>query len=191
VCVPQDDYRQAVIELDEKEFTSLRLCCCELRNHYVRKCFLACNSVAGQRFCFQGNNTKVQKFILSISFTLFMELFFFLMLSWISKSLDFNPLFEVRFKQAFWALVELLHCNFAKCHWRTISTSTYFQLIKYKNDFWLNVCKQHKLLTVFTTVFNGQNGVKALQIYTVSPTFITFRPYKTEVTTVMNLFLCV
>lgn len=32
----QDDYRQAVIELDEKEFTSLRLCCCELRNHYVR-----------------------------------------------------------------------------------------------------------------------------------------------------------
>ncbi|RMX40041.1 hypothetical protein pdam_00002215 [Pocillopora damicornis] len=31
----QDDYRQAVIELDEKEFTSLRLCCCELRNHYL------------------------------------------------------------------------------------------------------------------------------------------------------------
>lgn len=30
-----DDYRQAVIELDEKEFTSLRLCCCELRNHYL------------------------------------------------------------------------------------------------------------------------------------------------------------
>ena len=23
------------MELDEKEFTSLRLCCCELRNHYV------------------------------------------------------------------------------------------------------------------------------------------------------------
>lgn len=30
-----DDYRQAVIELDEKQFTSLRLCCCELRNHYL------------------------------------------------------------------------------------------------------------------------------------------------------------
>lgn len=30
-----DDYRQAVMELDEKEFTSLRLCCCELRNHYL------------------------------------------------------------------------------------------------------------------------------------------------------------
>jgi len=30
-----DDYRQAVVELDEKEFTSLRLCCCELRNHYL------------------------------------------------------------------------------------------------------------------------------------------------------------
>lgn len=30
-----DDYQQAVVELDEKEFTSLRLCCCELRNHYL------------------------------------------------------------------------------------------------------------------------------------------------------------
>lgn len=31
----QEDYRQAVQELDEKEFITLRLCCCELRNHYV------------------------------------------------------------------------------------------------------------------------------------------------------------
>jgi len=36
VKYPQlDDYRQAIVELDEKEFTSLRLCCCELRNHYL------------------------------------------------------------------------------------------------------------------------------------------------------------
>lgn len=35
----QDDYRQAIVELDEKEFTSLRLCCCELRNHYVSAMF--------------------------------------------------------------------------------------------------------------------------------------------------------
>lgn len=30
-----DDYRQAVKELDEKGFISLRLICCELRNHYA------------------------------------------------------------------------------------------------------------------------------------------------------------
>ncbi|EDO46178.1 predicted protein [Nematostella vectensis] len=36
VKYPQlQDYRQAVFELDEKEFISLRLCCCELRNHYL------------------------------------------------------------------------------------------------------------------------------------------------------------
>ncbi|XP_064613840.1 proteasome activator complex subunit 3-like [Liolophura sinensis] len=30
-----DDYRQSVREVDEKEFISLRLICCELRNHYA------------------------------------------------------------------------------------------------------------------------------------------------------------
>lgn len=30
-----EDYRQAVRELDEKEFVSLRLICCEVRNHYA------------------------------------------------------------------------------------------------------------------------------------------------------------
>ncbi|XP_062569689.1 proteasome activator complex subunit 3-like [Saccostrea cucullata] len=30
-----DDYRQAVRELDEKEYVSLRLICCEVRNHYA------------------------------------------------------------------------------------------------------------------------------------------------------------
>ncbi|XP_031566809.1 proteasome activator complex subunit 3-like [Actinia tenebrosa] len=36
VKYPQlEDYRHAVQELDEKEFISLRLCCCELRNHYL------------------------------------------------------------------------------------------------------------------------------------------------------------
>ncbi|KAL3831993.1 hypothetical protein ACJMK2_023677 [Sinanodonta woodiana] len=30
-----DDYRQSIRELDEKEFVSLRLTCCELRNHYA------------------------------------------------------------------------------------------------------------------------------------------------------------
>ncbi|XP_041365299.1 proteasome activator complex subunit 3-like [Gigantopelta aegis] len=30
-----EDYRQAVKELDEKEFVCLRLTCCELRNHYA------------------------------------------------------------------------------------------------------------------------------------------------------------
>ncbi|ELU10146.1 hypothetical protein CAPTEDRAFT_149100 [Capitella teleta] len=30
-----DDYRQTVLELDEKEFVSLRLVLCELRNHYA------------------------------------------------------------------------------------------------------------------------------------------------------------
>ena len=31
----QDDYRRTILELDEKEFISLRLCCVEIRNHYV------------------------------------------------------------------------------------------------------------------------------------------------------------
>ena len=31
----QDDYRQSVRELDEKEYFSLRLTSAELRNHYV------------------------------------------------------------------------------------------------------------------------------------------------------------
>lgn len=31
----QEDYRRTVQELDEKEFVSLRLVLCELRNHYV------------------------------------------------------------------------------------------------------------------------------------------------------------
>ncbi|XP_048755782.1 proteasome activator complex subunit 3-like [Ostrea edulis] len=30
-----DDYRQAVRELDEKQYVSLRLICCEVRNHYA------------------------------------------------------------------------------------------------------------------------------------------------------------
>ncbi|XP_028408767.1 proteasome activator complex subunit 3-like [Dendronephthya gigantea] len=29
------DYRRTVIELDEKEYISLKLCCCELKNHYL------------------------------------------------------------------------------------------------------------------------------------------------------------
>jgi len=31
----QEDYRRTVIELDEKEFISMRLVLCELRNQYV------------------------------------------------------------------------------------------------------------------------------------------------------------
>lgn len=30
-----DDYRRTILELDEKEFISLRLCCVEIRNHYL------------------------------------------------------------------------------------------------------------------------------------------------------------
>lgn len=33
------DYRRVIQELDEKEFLSLRLVVCELRNHYVRVLF--------------------------------------------------------------------------------------------------------------------------------------------------------
>ncbi|CAB4036779.1 Proteasome activator complex subunit 3 [Paramuricea clavata] len=29
------DYRRTVVELDEKEYISLKLCCCELKNHYL------------------------------------------------------------------------------------------------------------------------------------------------------------
>ncbi|XP_046844362.1 proteasome activator complex subunit 3-like [Xenia sp. Carnegie-2017] len=29
------DYRRTIVELDEKEFISLKLCCCELKNHYL------------------------------------------------------------------------------------------------------------------------------------------------------------
>lgn len=31
----QMDYRRTIVELDEKEYISLKLCCCELKNHYV------------------------------------------------------------------------------------------------------------------------------------------------------------
>lgn len=30
-----NDYRRTILELDEKEFISLRLCCVEIRNHYL------------------------------------------------------------------------------------------------------------------------------------------------------------
>lgn len=33
--VLQADYRRAIDELDEKQFISLQLVCCELRNNYV------------------------------------------------------------------------------------------------------------------------------------------------------------
>ena len=32
----QADYRRAVSEIDQKEFLTLRLTCCEMRNSYVR-----------------------------------------------------------------------------------------------------------------------------------------------------------
>ena len=52
----QDDYRQAVVELDEKEFTSLRLCCCELRNHYVCRTFNYSSFILQHKFlCFWWN----------------------------------------------------------------------------------------------------------------------------------------
>lgn len=41
VC--QEDYRQAVRELDEKQIVCLRLTLCEMRNHYVSNC-LECTS---------------------------------------------------------------------------------------------------------------------------------------------------
>ena len=130
LCARQDDYRQAVIELDEKEFTSLRLCCCELRNHYVRKCFIACNSVTGQWFCFQGNDTN----------------------SCCRHGSAKAPILTLNFNRSFRP-----HWNFCIFFWKIPLENGICQYLFYKNYPSVKAYKQHKLLTLLR---NGIQALK-------------------------------